>query len=166
MSYVTPIGEEDGFCPKCSSSDTLWIRAKARRVCLSCDFSEDFDSFSQALVGWRVKTQVRPEDVADRANVADNVTNLSESKAGENTRERIEKIIEPVEPGLTRITVPTRYRDEFGQYLLTRKIEQAGPHKTEVWNNVESAYTTFDLLVNPPVAEAIFEEWERGLSSF
>jgi hypothetical protein len=166
MNYVPEISGEDGFCPECGSSDTLWIRTKAKRACLSCDFYEEFESFVKALLGWRVKLKLRPDVVANRDSRVDAIDKPTDTKGGDNNRKGVEMLIDVLEPGLIRITVPTRYRDDFGQFLSARKVEQAGPCKTEKWNNIESAYSTFDLLVRRPVAEAIFEEWESGSNSF
>jgi Zn ribbon nucleic-acid-binding protein len=166
MNYVTNISGEDGFCPKCNSSDTLWISTRVKRACLSCGFSEEFENFSRGLLGWRIKLKLRSDIVADRDNRVDASDKPRETKTVANNRKGIEKIIDVLEPSLTRITVPTRYRDDFRQFLLARKVEQAGPCKTERWNNIESAYSTFELLVRRSVAEAIFEEWGSESNSF
>jgi Zn ribbon nucleic-acid-binding protein len=165
MNYVPEISEEDGFCPKCNSSDTLWIRTKVKRACLSCGHSEVFESLSKGLVAWRVKPKAKPDIAANRMDTVDTRNKPKEKTAGGNNRKGVEKLIEVLEPGLIRITVPTRYRDDFSQFLSSRKVDQAGPCKTEVWNNIESAYSTFDLLVRRQIAEAIFEEWEGGSDS-
>jgi len=132
-----PLDEDFGVCPKCKSEETVSSKAALRRVCLKCGYGEDFQSIEEVLTGWRpVKARVdhhKPKDV--------------------------EKLIERVDGRITKIVVPTVYREDFSQCLVRRKISLAKPYKTDVWNNVESAYTEFELSVGYEVAEKIFDEW-------
>ena len=57
----------------------------------------------------------------------------------------------------------TRYREPFSRYLAKRKIVLDPPYKTDVWNNVESAYTVFELPVPYEVADLIFDDWLDGI---
>ncbi len=71
----------------------------------------------------------------------------------------IPKIFESVNGRVTKITLPTKYRSQFNRDLIKRKLTLDPPYHTEVWNNVESAYTVFDLPVPYEVADLIFDDW-------
>ncbi len=71
----------------------------------------------------------------------------------------IPKVLEADGGRNTKVTVPTRYREHFSRYLAKRKLVLDPPYKTEVWNNVESAYTVFELPVPYEVADLLFDDW-------
>jgi hypothetical protein len=157
VNYIPEIDEESGYCPHCLSSDTLSIRAKAKRVCLNCEFSEEFESYAQSVLAWQKKGgRDSGQAVAPKIEEA---AKPNETPRISGKSKEVEKFIETIEPGITKVTIPTRYRDDFGRYLTSRKIELSRPFQTEIWNNVESAYTNFELLVKRPIAESIFDDW-------
>jgi hypothetical protein len=71
----------------------------------------------------------------------------------------IPKVLESETGRTTKVTLLTRYRENFSRYLSKRKIVLDPPYKTDVWNNVESAYTVFELPVPYEVADLIFDDW-------
>jgi len=71
----------------------------------------------------------------------------------------LSKIIERIECRVTKVTIPTKYREDFSNYLTGRKVQLERPPKTDVWNNVESAYTEFELSIAYEIAGLIFDEW-------
>ena len=76
----------------------------------------------------------------------------------------IPKVLESKNGRITSVTLLTRYREHFSQYLTKRKILLQPPYKTDVWNNVESAYTVFELPVPYEVADLIFDDWIAELA--
>lgn len=79
----------------------------------------------------------------------------------QTVRRDVAKIIEAVEPRVTKLTIPTAFRDDFRSFLSQRKVQLVSPAKTDVWNNVESAYTHFEISLGFEVTSEIFEEWKR-----
>jgi len=75
-------------------------------------------------------------------------------------RRDVDKIIEAVGPRVTKLTIPTAFRDDFLGYLSGRKVQLASPCKTDVWNGIESAYTEFEISLGFEVTSAIFDEWK------
>ena len=71
----------------------------------------------------------------------------------------IPKVLEAQGGRSTRVILLTTYREHFSRYLVKRKLVLDPPYKTDVWNNVESAYTIFDLPVPYEVADLIFDDW-------
>jgi len=157
MNYVQMISEENGYCPKCSSGDTVSIRVKVKRVCLSCEFTEEFDSYNAWIWAW----QKRPNNEFDRSHslVRKQVNPAGNLDLPTRRKKQIEKIIESIEPEITKVTIPTQYREDFSQYLVSRNIELFRSAKTDVWNGIESAYTDFELRVKSSLATLIVEDW-------
>lgn len=71
----------------------------------------------------------------------------------------IPKVIEAVSGRVTKVTVPTRYRDSFSRYLSKRKFKLEPPYHTDIWNGIESAYTFFELPVPYEVTDLVFDDW-------
>jgi hypothetical protein len=164
MSYILEIEDDYGLCPRCGSSDTISIASKAKRACLKCEFSEEFEDQRIALLGWRPKVKAQ-NTISDE----NNVDKLAKNEPCQTTpigrvAVKIEKIVEAVEPRVTRITIPTSYRESFDGFLRERKVQQSGSFRTDVWNNIESAYTNFEVLAPSSVVDKLFEEWSSTLS--
>ena len=125
---------------------------------MKCDFTEEFGSYAEALAAWQVKGTPQSGPEVARVEKTKEASKRTGPKITRPSKE-VEKIIEIVEPGVTRITIPTHYREDFNRYLTSRRIELSHPATTDVWNNIESAYTIFELLTVPSVAESIFDDW-------
>jgi Zn ribbon nucleic-acid-binding protein len=162
MQYIPKIDEDDGFCPRCNSSDTLTIRATAKRACLKCGFSEEFESYAQAVRAWQVKGESKGEAQKNARKARASISEEAKSQNAASVSrpgKKVEKIIESVEKGVTRVTIPTPYREDFNRYVKSRGIELSGPPQTDIWDNVESAYTVFELKASYPLADGVFSQW-------
>ena len=78
--------------------------------------------------------------------------------------EKVDKIVEVVEARITRVTVPTSHRESLNDFLVQRRVEQVTPCKTDIWNNIESAYTIFEVATSRAAANELLEIWVSGLS--
>jgi hypothetical protein len=156
MNYLPVIDEDKGYCPKCSSGDTVSIRGKVKRVCLDCEYSEEFENFDLCLLAWQKRPNEKGRSTSLATENADSTLNLEQPV---QPRKHIEKLIESIEPEITKVTIPTQYREDFSRYLASRSIELFRSAKTDVWNGIESAYTDFELRARSEIATSIVDDW-------
>ncbi len=71
----------------------------------------------------------------------------------------VAKDFNPLESRITQVRLPTPFRDSFSRFLEKRKIQPEKPVKTEIWNGIESAVTSFELPYCLSVTESIFDDW-------
>jgi hypothetical protein len=60
---------------------------------------------------------------------------------------------------VTKVTVLTKDKVAFGQFIETRKIHLETVPYTEVWQGVESAFTIFSLSLSPAIGDVVYREW-------